>query len=156
MKFLNRLNLKVPPLVQVLIIAILMWGTQKFSGHQVEQSILRWGGSLILFLIGSIIALLGVLEFKRRATTVDPRYPDKSSNIVSSGIYAYSRNPMYVGMLLWLLSLCLFLGNPPLLIYCIIFVLYMTQFQIKPEEEVLLGIFQGEFERYKAKVRRWL
>mgnify|MGYP002080078098 CR=1 FL=1 len=63
---------------------------------------------------------------------------------------------MYLGMLLVLLGWSVYLARPWALAVLTAFVVYMTRFQIRPEERALERIFGGEFEAYRRTVRRWL
>jgi protein-S-isoprenylcysteine O-methyltransferase Ste14 len=76
--------------------------------------------------------------------------------MVTSGIYQYTRNPMYLGMLLALAGWTTFLSH--YLAYAVlpVFVIYMNRFQIGPEERVLASLFAKDFAAYHTKVRRWL
>ncbi len=110
----------------------------------------------MLLVAGISLALLGVLEFRKSSTTVDPRFPDKSSQLVTTGVYRISRNPMYLGFLVILLGWSLYLVNYIALLLLPAFVAYMTHFQIKPEERVMAQKFSGQFSGYTARVRRWI
>jgi protein-S-isoprenylcysteine O-methyltransferase Ste14 len=115
----------------------------------------RW--LLLLFLIvGLWFALAGVLAFRRARTTVNPTAPGAASSLVTGGVYRVTRNPMYVGFLCFLIGWGFYLTNLFSLIWVIIFMLYMTQFQIKPEERALAAVFKADFITYAARVRRWL
>lgn len=82
--------------------------------------------------------------------------PDAASTLVTSGIYRVTRNPMYLGILFALLGWGLFLSNLGSLLFCGVFVLYMSRFQIQPEERALEVKFGVAFIMYKSRVRRWL
>lgn len=105
---------------------------------------------------GLLLALAGVVAFRRADTTIDPRAPDKSTSIVRSGPFAFTRNPMYLGMALALLGICAYLANPLSLLGLATFVAYITRFQIIPEERLLLAKFGEPFEHYMRSVRRWI
>jgi protein-S-isoprenylcysteine O-methyltransferase Ste14 len=107
-------------------------------------------------LLGIITLITAVLSFKRQSTTVNPLQPEKASSLVISGIFKYSRNPMYLGMLLILLSMTIkfnFIGG---ILMIFTFIAFITKFQIIPEEIVLERLFGDEFTRYKKKTRRWI
>jgi protein-S-isoprenylcysteine O-methyltransferase Ste14 len=106
--------------------------------------------------VGLVIALVAVLKFRKEDTTVDPRDPTKSERLVVTGVYRYTRNPMYLSFLLFLVSYGLFLGNLANLISLLLFILYMNLYQIKPEEKILLAKFQSSYRVYMQTVRRWL
>lgn len=112
--------------------------------------------SVVLVLLGLGIAITALIQFKQHQTTFDPLHPNKASALVCSGIFSLTRNPMYLGLLLLLLSVVCYFGNINGVIVVILFVLYITQFQIKPEERALEDVFGDEFLRYKKTTRRWL
>ncbi|AEJ04528.1 hypothetical protein PSTAB_1247 [Stutzerimonas stutzeri] len=82
--------------------------------------------------------------------------PQQASVLVESGIYQYSRNPMYLGFAIILAAWALALGSPLTLLGVVAFVLYMNRFQIAPEEWALEALFGESFVRYRARVRRWI
>jgi protein-S-isoprenylcysteine O-methyltransferase Ste14 len=147
-------ELIVPPLIQVAVVAIAMWCTA--IALPVAEFSIPGVVSVSVIVLGSLIAILGVLEFRKSKTTVDPRAPHKAERLVVDGIYRFSRNPMYLGFLLWLLGWGLYLGNGLSLIFLPIFVAYMNRFQIHPEERHLEQKFGAEFANYAARVRRWV
>ena len=75
---------------------------------------------------------------------------------MSSGVYRISRNPMYLGFFLALAGWALYLSNAVAVLLLPVFLAYMTQYQIKPEERALLAKFGPEFAQYMASVRRWM
>lgn len=106
--------------------------------------------------IGLGILLSSVDLFRRNKTTVNPLKPDKASALVTTGLYQFSRNPMYLGMALVLVGFAWMWAHWYAAVPIVIFVAYMTQFQIKPEEAALEQKFGQAFEVYKARVRRWI
>lgn len=151
-----NLNLKIPPVAQGLIAASLIWVCSKYI--PLYQFVIPYQ---IIFLsimsvVGVIIVLASGYAFRKMGTTVDPRYPDKVSALVVFGIYKYSRNPMYVGMLLVLLGVAIYFGAISGFIVPVAFVFFITKFQIKPEEEALKEKFGEDYERYLTSVRRWI
>lgn len=117
-------------------------------------------GSLLVAIafafVGGAIALSGVFAFRRHSTTTNPMSPDKAESIVTDGIYRFTRNPMYVGLTLALVGWAIFLENAAALLVPPLFVVYMTYFQIKPEERALLEKFGRTYADYMAVVRRWV
>ncbi|MCD1646279.1 isoprenylcysteine carboxylmethyltransferase family protein [Marinobacter adhaerens] len=133
-----------------------MWALSRISpDFSIAIPAAGWVASGIA-LVGMAIAVLGVLAFRTAGTTVDPRVPDQSESLVVSGIYRYSRNPMYLGFLMVLCAWGLWLGNVPALLFLPAFVLYMNRFQIAPEERFMREKFGDAFTRYCTGVRRWL
>lgn len=152
----DRLELKVPPVIQMAIFAGLML---IFAVLLPALSIAFFASSLVALVLASIgvaFALLGVLEFRSAGTTVDPRIPDQSSSLVTNGVYRISRNPMYVGFLLMLVGWGVFLCNIVSFLLLPFFVMYMNRFQITPEERYMLEKFGHEYRQYAAAVRRWV
>lgn len=149
------LELKIPPLLVVAIIAGLMaltaWLIPMGPWHFTDAT----GLALGLFIAGLLIALAGVIGFRRARTTVNPMQPETSRVLVQTGIYRFTRNPMYLGFLLMLAGYGVWLANLPALVWLIGYVLYLTQFQIIPEERWLTQKFGDEFLRYRQHVRRW-
>ncbi len=150
------LELRIPPIAQVLILATAMLALAT-AFPEMDVSI---PGSLILAAgllgTGSIIALLGVLEFLKARTTTDPRYPHQTESMVVCGVYRFSRNPMYLGFLLMLSGWACYLTNYLPFLLLPLFVVYMNRFQIQPEERHLQQNFGAEFHAYAARVRRWI
>jgi protein-S-isoprenylcysteine O-methyltransferase Ste14 len=87
---------------------------------------------------------------------VNPMTPEASSALVVAGIFRWTRNPMYLGMLVVLIAWALWLSNALAFIVLPLFVAYLNRFQILPEERALQARFGAEFERYCRSVRRWL
>ena len=153
---MKSLELKVPPVLQVLIIAFVMYG---LSGLLPNLQVMVFGTNWLaigLVLVGMALAIMGVLAFKKAQTTVNPHTPEKSASLVTNGIYHYTRNPMYLGMLLVLLGWAFYLSNFAALLVLPIFIIYMSRFQIQPEERFMKQKFSDEYQIYMTKVRRWL
>jgi len=152
----SGLELKAPPVALGAITAALMWSASAaapaFDFMFPASSI----SSASLALMGALTCLAGVASFRRAKTTVNPMKPDSTSSLVVSGVYGYTRNPMYLGFLLILLGWAAFLSNLLALAVLPAFVLYMNRFQISLEERVLASLFADDYAEYSARVRRWL
>ena len=150
------LALKLPPLALVVIVAALMWVassvTPAFDIFLPAKSF--W--SLTLALMGAVICLSAIVSFQRARTTINPMKPNSASSLVVSGIYKYTRNPMYLGLVLILVGWAAFLSNLVALALLPVFVVYIDRFQIRPEERVLASLFPDQYPGYRAKVRRWI
>jgi len=153
MKFLE---LKIPPLLLFSLTFAIMWGLAAITDEIGMNEKIRFISGTVSLLIGGYIAISGLLSFKINKTTVNPIKPEKASALVNTGIYHHTRNPMYLGLLFCLFSWACFLDNFISLLFVVIFPLYMTEFQIKPEERKLESIFGKNYEVYKKQVRRWL
>jgi protein-S-isoprenylcysteine O-methyltransferase Ste14 len=152
---MSRLDLRVPPVAVVLLAGAVMW---------LLASAFPWPGDLLgglpaaLLIAGAgmAIAVAGVVAFRRARTTVNPMKPETSSALVERGIYRFTRNPMYLGMALALAAWAVWLGSVAAAAVLPAFTLYMTRFQIIPEERALAATFGEAFRAYRGRVRRWL
>ena len=133
------LECRVPPLAQAAVVAGAMWILA--GGAPPAPFALTGWLALACIAAGASVALLGVREFRKSATTVDPRIPSRAERLVVDGIYRYSRNPMYAGMLLALLGWAVYLRHALALAMLPVFVAYMNRFQILPEERALQAKF---------------
>ncbi len=149
------LELKIPP-VLILIIFISLAFLLRYLALGPALPLWAVEASPVVIIAGVLATLSGLWQFKRAQTTIDPTHPDKASNLVTGGIYQYTRNPMYLGMALVLSGAVLNTGFIVSLILLPLFIWYMTRFQIKPEERAIEGIFAEEYVDYKRQVRRWL
>lgn len=150
------LELKVPPVITLAVCAALIWHT---AGFQMLLFSRPFAASLPMYFIGAlgvVTALSGVLSFRRARTTVNPHLPDLASSLVTSGIYQYTRNPMYLGMVMVLVSVILYCGSLLSVVWLFAFAWYMTVFQIVPEERTMHDLFGEEYEEYCERVRRWI
>ena len=152
-KMKKYLNTKIPPpLVTMLCIGIIyLFEIQIEYSHPNLKTV-----GIIFLILGLIIIFLAVLKFIKTKTTVDPTRPHKTSNLVITGIYKITRNPMYLGMLFLIIAYAIYNNN---IIGCIIipvFIFYINKFQIEPEEIEMRKKFGESFENYCKKVNRWL
>lgn len=153
---MNALALKVPPVAQVIITAAAMYGVSKM----VPSLTFSLNGSTALAVglgvIGMSLGVMGVTQFRIAQTTPNPQALEKVSSLVTSGIYQYSRNPMYLGLVLILLGWAFYLSHFLAFVLLPVFILYMTRFQIQPEEQMMARKFGKTYQAYLNKVRRWI
>jgi protein-S-isoprenylcysteine O-methyltransferase Ste14 len=150
------LELKAPPPIVTVVLAFLMWLTPAAAGLVQIPHPARVLCAVVLVCVGQGIGIAGLVAFRRAKTTVNPVKASSASSLVVQGVYRYTRNPMYVGFLLTLLAWAVFLANPLAVLWVVVYVLYITRFQIIPEERVLASLFGSEYEAYKRRVRRWV
>lgn len=151
----NALELKIPPLALAFLFGALMW---LVSAASVFTIALPWRSAfaLLFCIVGFAIVLAGILTFRWAKTTVNPLTPEATTTMVTSGIYRFTRNPMYLGFLLVLAGWAMYLSNLLAFAFLPLFVWYMNRFQIVPEERALGAKFSDAFTAYKRAVRRWL
>ncbi len=150
------LETKVPPPVVALLTALGMWALRKQLPAPDTSPMGDGRIAAAIAVIGVAIAASGALAFRRVRTTTNPVHPDTASSLVRSGIYRITRNPMYLGVTMVLTGWAFGLGSAMTMIGPMLFVAYISVFQIAPEERVLLGIFGDDYREYTQRVRRWI
>jgi protein-S-isoprenylcysteine O-methyltransferase Ste14 len=102
------------------------------------------------------VALIAVAAglFRRHHTTLNPH--GDTTALVQNGLYRYSRNPMYLGMLLVLAGAALALGHPAAWLVPPVFVAVVTRANIQREEQLLEERFGDDYRTYRQRVRRWI
>lgn len=153
---MRALEHRLPPPLVALLLGAGMWALARawpaMAWPQTTPLIVCVG----VVVIGLLVALSGVYQFAKARTTVNPLDPDQVSAMVTGGIYRYTRNPMYLGMLVVLIGWALFLSHHLVWIALPAFILFIHRFQIQPEERVLRARFGRAFEDYCRAVRRWI
>ena len=150
------LDHKIPPPLLGALVAAAMWGVCTFGPQWSMPQVLKIIVVTLLGVAGAAFDLSGLVAFRAARTTINPLKPERASALVQGGIYRFTRNPMYVGMALFLLAWAVYLAALLPFAGPIVFVVYITRFQIQPEERVLMGIFGAQYSDYAARVRRWL
>ena len=150
------LELKIPPPAVAILIGAAMWLGSPYGPRLELPLIVRSIAAVAIALAGGATALAGDLAFRRAKTTINPFRPQNTSSLVTSGIYRFTRNPMYVGLLLVVLGWAMFLCSAVALLGPVAFVAYITRFQIIPEERVLSDKFGPSYAEYMTRARRWI
>ena len=150
------MELKIIPVFQVIIALALMTLLQYLLPDFVFRSSLSTGLAIMMLALAVIIGFFAIYSFRKHNTTVNPTTPEETSQVVDSGIYQFSRNPMYLAMLLALMAYACYLKNPLNVAVCLAFIWYISKFQITPEERMLTKLFGQDYRDYKKRVRRWL
>ncbi|MCC4265304.1 isoprenylcysteine carboxylmethyltransferase family protein [Oceanimonas baumannii] len=145
-----RFLLWLPPPAIAALVAGLMWLLPQ--GHDFWPRWLAVGP----LLAGIGIMLLAAVTMSRANTTLLPFTPERASSLVTTGVFGYSRNPIYLGDALLLLAWALWLQSVPALLGLMVFVAYMNRVQIAAEERALTLRFGQAYTDYCARVRRWL
>lgn len=145
---------KIPPPLVVLILVISTF----FSSKTIDliQIPFQTLISIFIFSIGILILINPVLKFKKSKTTINPIKFKKVNKLVTSGIYKYSRNPMYLGLLMIVISSSIFYLNIYSILTPLFFYLWINRFQIKREEIFLTEKFGKDYLSYKSNTRRWI
>jgi len=150
------LELKIPPVGVFAIVAGCMWQmAQALPSACVALPAAKPIAAGVAAAAGAIAAA-AIITFIRARTTIDPMKPGKATALVTAGVYAITRNPMYLSLLFLLVSWAVYLSNLAALAVVPSFVFYMNRFQIMPEERTLMTLFGSEFDGYCKSVSRWL
>jgi len=153
---MHALELKIPPLLLLALFAgaatcVGIWGDGPRFAFPGQLAVAIACGAL-----GTGFMLAGVLSFRRARTSVNPLDPSVATSLVTTGIYRLTRNPMYLGMALVLTGLIVALGHAVSFLLVPAFMLWLTRFQIVPEERFLAVRFGPEWQALCARTRRWL
>lgn len=153
---MRALELKIPPPIVALVVSVAMWGISLVTPRFEISPAFRYATVTLIALAGFGFAISGVRAIRRARTTISPIKPESATSLVTSGVYRFTRNPMYLGLCLVLLAWAVFLSSAWAVLGPVAFVLYINRFQIAPEEKVLSKLFGQAFAEYQSKVRRWL
>ena len=145
------LDTKIPPPIVTIIILSIIY-LFDINEYNLNTDIL----SIVILFIGIIFIISAVIQFVDRKTTVNPTKPYKTTTLVITGTYKITRNPMYLGMLLIIISFAFYKTSIISLILIPIFIFYINKFQIEPEEYEMRKKFGKEYEDYCKKVDRWI
>ncbi len=133
-----------------------MWVVDKqLPGGQLESAI-QLPMAILFAILGIVLVVFSMLAFRRASTTVDPFHPEEASHLIVDGVFSYSRNPMYLSLLLVLISWAIWLGSVYNVAWLALFIYYISVFQIKPEEEAMRSLFGEPYNHYCSTVRRWI
>ena len=146
--------IRIPPPILVLVLVISNFFSSKKIDliHLPNQDLI----SIIILLIGVLILTNPIFKFIKSKTTIDPIKFKKVNKLITSGIYKYSRNPMYLGLLMIVISTSIFYLNIFSITTPFLFYFWINRFQIKREEIFLAEKFGNEYLLYKNKTRRWI
>ncbi len=153
---MRNLECLIPPPVVFAVCAGLMWLMAPFF----EPVILpqpyaiwaMWG----LIALGALLDFSSIVEFLKERTTINPIRVSKATALITSGFYRISRNPMYSGLAVWLGAFAIYLQVWETAAMIVVFMLYITRFQIIPEERIMTRLFGDRYVAYTHQVRRWL
>ena len=142
-----------PPLVALTFGFLINYTKNIFPKIEVKNEFI-FGSFMIIS--GLIIILSATILFKKYQTTITPLNPSNATKLITDGIYKFSRNPMYLGLLFVLLGISIILNPTGGFFLIPLFILYLNFFQIIPEENAMVDLFKDEFLEYKKSVRRWI
>ena len=144
---------KIPPPIVTLVFGLSIYFSRGiFQAVEIKYSFYI---GILLLILGLAVLIFAVRLFRKDKTTVNPLSPEQATKLVTDGIFKYSRNPMYLGMAFVLGSIAAFYNPIGGIILIALFFVYITKFQIIPEERAMRDLFSDEFDRYIKVTRRW-
>ncbi len=149
-----NLDTKIPPPIIAVLVGVGTYFSRDWLPH-VESDTLFYGG-LGCELLAVVINLTAIASFIKHKTTINPVKPHAATALVTTGMFAFSRNPMYLGLLLFLFGFALQVNPVGGVLLLALFVLYINAFQVLPEERAMLDEFGDEYREYMRNVRRWI
>ena len=149
-----KLLQKILPPVYLIIFLLLMLLLHHFFPVMKIISDHYANAGLPVIILGILSTGLGAGTFKKADTPVKPFEP--STALVVHGIYRFTRNPMYLGLVLILVGTAVFMGTLSPFFVIPVFVIIVQEGYIRHEEVFLEKIFGEAYREYKSRVRRWL
>ena len=153
-RLFQQLELKIPPPIQTIVCMGCMKVIALGETHWMLSK--RFYAFWYFVTLGCTFALWAIIDCYRHKTTIHPQDPSKTSVLITSGAFQYSRNPMYLSLYVCILSWGLYLGNLWGILFSISFPLSITILQILPEERALFKRFGASYQEYTREVRRWI
>lgn len=145
---------RIPPPIVTLVFGLSIYFSREiFQAVEIKYSFYI---GILLLILGLAILISAVRLFRNDKTTVNPLSPEQATKLVTDGIFKYSRNPMYLGMVFILSSMAVFFNLIGGIILIALFCFYITKFQIIPEERAMSNLFSQDFNKYKHATRRWI
>lgn len=152
---INRF-LRTPPAVQMVVIAGLIYALSTISGLPGISNPVRFVIGLSAGALGALLLSLSIASFRRNKTTVDPLNPNKAQKLVTAGVFGITRNPMYVAMALFLISVCMITNSLLGLMLVPMFVINLSFNQIRFEEKAMTDLFGHDYLIYRGRTPRWV
>ncbi|GJL91422.1 methyltransferase family protein [Hyphococcus sp.] len=146
----------IPPPLHGLLVGLLMWLVNRYFPFSELAFPGRTPLAIVFIVLGGLIEVAALATFVKRKTTINPVVPSNASVLVTDGLFQFSRNPMYLALLLVLIGWALWLGSPVNAALLVGFIWFLTEFQIKPEEDALREKFGENYTQYCRETRRWI
>ena len=153
---MRRLECLIPPPLVALIVALGMWGAAYLMTPLSAPRWLMEDSAMALGTAGVALAAAGVLAFRAAGANINPHDIDRGEALVTSGVYRFTRNPMYLGISLVLCGYAAYLSRPVDLLGPVAFVAFLSRFQVAPEERAMRAKFGAAYADYARATRRWL
>lgn len=142
-----------PPLLMVGFAVAMVW---QMDGSYQQAGVMLWAAATMVAGSGLAVMVAALVSFRRRRTTVNPLAPSRASTLVVEGVFCFSRNPMYLGMVFLLVAVALLGGLGWQWLGVAGFGFYIARWQIAPEERAMVQLFGADYQAYCRQVNRWL
>jgi protein-S-isoprenylcysteine O-methyltransferase Ste14 len=142
-----------PPLVYAAALALGLWLSAWIPSRWFPDGVCRVAGCILALVALALVAPCFVC-FIRERTTIHPDRP--ASRLITTGPYRISRNPMYLSLILLYAGVAIWRQSLWAWLLLVIPFIYTDRWAIGPEERSLEQLFGAEYERYRARVRRWI
>ena len=150
------LTTRVPPPVYALLVGIAMWLLDRHLPivrlWYPPRTQIGW----LLVIAGIAIDGWAIAAFFRFRTTLDPMHPERATQLITTGLYRFTRNPMYLGLFLVLTGWACGLGSAGAFLPLPLFVWIISALQIAPEEVAMAERFGDAYASYAQRVPRWI
>jgi protein-S-isoprenylcysteine O-methyltransferase Ste14 len=150
------MKLIIPPPIYGLIIFDAMWWLNSLLPLLAVTFVDQKQLATLAIVTGLTIDVIAIISFIKTKTTINLRSPQNTHQLVTTGLYRFSRKPMYLSLFCLLLGSGIWLGNPLNIFLLLMFLVVITLFQIRLEEKILKKKFGYTYQHYCPQVRSWL
>ncbi len=147
-------SVRFPPPLLVLAVILLAWIFDYFFPTGFGAFHLQWFVGVVIIAVSVLIIIISGLSFKQAKTTIEPWKP--TSSIISTGVFRYSRNPIYLAFCVFQFGTAFLLDNLWVLTGLPLSMLLLFLVAIRKEENYLETKFGKDYLDYQSRVRRWL
>jgi protein-S-isoprenylcysteine O-methyltransferase Ste14 len=142
---------RVPPPAWLVV----AWLAQRFVGSS-RRTVWSFAASVVFTVASGLLALSAVAALRSHGTTMTPEHPERATDLVTDGPFAFSRNPIYLALAGILVAHAVARRSVTALLPAAAFVVIIDRVQIAAEERALHRRFGDSFERYRRAVPRWV
>lgn len=140
------------------ILLVITWATMIFANSVVPIGYAfpaPWSYvGIPIAVLGILISFAGARMFKAEETNIMTF--DKPDKLVTTGLFAWSRNPMYLGFAFCALGGALTMGTVSPLIISGVFCIALDRWYVRFEEAMMHATFGANYAAYCEQVRRWV
>jgi protein-S-isoprenylcysteine O-methyltransferase Ste14 len=143
----------IPPFLVLICIMLMVFLHKLFPIAEIVPSPFHYSGILFI-LLGAWMVISIILRFRKVKTELNPF--KKPRQLVVTGLFAFSRNPIYLGFTVLLFGVNVLLGSASSILVVLAFIFIIDKWYIPLEERNMESVFDDEYRYYKQKVSRWI